>query len=517
MPETRLGQTALRHDRWVVLALGATMATGLAPFGLGPIAFAALAGILWLGDKAAQSAPARPLRRAFALGWCAGLGYFGLGLHWIVEPFFVDAATTGWMAPFGLAGMAGGLALFWGAAFWAAERLGGGVWQRAIALALAETARGFVFTGFPWALVSHIWSGTAVLHWGALIGPYGLTLLTLLMAALPLWAWARLRNPALTLGLGFAGWGALLGIGLALAARPAPAPGPDAPVLRLVQPNAQQHEKWDPEKIPFFFNRMVSYSQATDAAGTRPDLVLWPESALTVLLEEAEPALAYIAQNARTQTLIGVQRRSETPGAYHNALALMDTDGVPQQLYDKHHLVPFGEYMPAPGLWQRLGIAALAQRTEFGYAPGPGGGAQILDIPEVGRALPMICYEAVFARHARVSGDRPDFLLQLTNDAWFGAAVGPWQHLEQARMRAIEQGLPLVRVANTGVSGLIDARGRLAAQLGRDRAGYLDVALPPPAAPTLYARTGDAPAFAVLALLAALAAAAGLVRARKAH
>lgn len=521
MPAPHPGPAPARHARPAILLAGATMAAGLAPLGLGPLAFLALIAVLALGDGAARAAPARPRRRAFALGWLAGLGYFGAGLHWIVEPFFVDAATTGWMAPFGLAGMAGGLALFWGAAFWAAEALGGGVWRRAIALALAETARGFVLTGFPWALIGHVWSGGLLpglgLHWGALVGPYGLTLLTLLLAALTAWLWrgaaqarrwgrlsGRLLAPACLAGA----LALIYGGGALIAARPGPADTrAEAPLLRLVQPNAAQHEKWDPAMIPVFFERMVTLSAQPREDGRRPDQVIWPESALSVLLEAAGPALAHVAAEAAAPSIVGLQRRGETPGAYHNSLAAIDASGVVRQVYDKHHLVPFGEYMPLPGFWRSLGIAALAQRAEFGYVPGAGAGPVILDIPGLGRALPLICYEAVFARHARVPGDRPELLLQLTNDAWFGNLVGPWQHLEQARMRAIEQGLPLVRVANTGVSGVIDARGRLVAHLPLDVAGALDATLPPPDVPTLYARTGDLPAFALLALLAAVASA----------
>lgn len=492
MPETRLGQFAVGSDRAVTFFFGAAMATGLAPFSLGPVAFGALIVLMWLMDHGANP------RRAALLGWLAGLGYFGLGLHWIVEPFWVEPQVTGWMAPFALMGLAGGLALFWALASWMSFRLGGGVWRLAICLTLVECARGFVFTGFPWALISHIWSGTQILQWGALVGPYGLTLLTLLAAAMPLWAWRKLRNAPVALALGFGVWAALLGVGLWHKGEGAAATEADAPILRLVQPNAAQHEKWDPDKIPVFFNRMVAASEAKPPA----DLVIWPESSLPVMLEDAAPALGYIGARAEALAVIGLQRQNAS-GGYHNALALIDESGTALTVYDKHHLVPFGEYMPFPAFWQRLGVRALAERTETGYVSGVG--PEIIDIPGVGRALALICYEAVFPRHTRVAGDRADFLMQLTNDAWFGAAVGPWQHLEQARMRAIEQGLPMVRVANTGVSGVLDGKGELIASLPLNTAGHIDVALPPALAPTLYARTGDAFVFGILLLLLALA------------
>ncbi|MCH2164893.1 MAG: apolipoprotein N-acyltransferase [Marinovum sp.] len=489
MPETRLGRFAVGSDRSVALFFGAAMATGLAPFSLGPVAFGALVGCLWLASKAQTP------RRMAVLGWLMGLGYFGLGLHWIVEPFFVDARTTGWMAPFALLGLAGGLALFWALAFWVAGRLGGGLWRLAIFWALAETLRGFVLTGFPWALVGHIWSGTAVLQWGAFVGPYGLTILTLALAVLPLWSWVKLRNAAVSLAFLFGVWAGLMGVGIwQMGANDLPI-SKDAPVIRLVQPNALQHQKWDPDYMPIFFNRMVQFS----AEGDRPDLVIWPESALPVYLDEAGPTLEYIVEQVRTQTMIGLQRAHEDPTQYKNALVLLDTQAAVTATYDKHHLVPFGEYMPLPGFWRSLGIRALANRTEFGFVGGQG--PEIIDIPYVGRALPLICYEAVFARHTRVHGQRAEVMVHLTNDAWFGSAVGPWQHLEQARMRAIEQGLPLVRSANTGVSAVIDGKGRLVDYLPLNSAGYLDARLPPALAPTIYARWGDVPAFILLALL----------------
>ncbi|WP_425038045.1 apolipoprotein N-acyltransferase [Primorskyibacter sp. S187A] len=492
MPETTAGRFLVRADRLCAFGFGAVMALGLAPFGLGPLAFLALIAAIWLGSKPENA------RRAALLGWLTGLGYFGAGLHWIVEPFLVEPAVTGWLAPFGLIGLAGGLALFWALAFWVAHRMRCGVLGLALSWALIETLRGFVLTGFPWALVSHIWSGGAVLHWGSIFGPYGLTLVTLVCAAAPLAAWSAWRTTPVPLAVGLCALFVLYGGGVWLGQGQTEIPT-DAPVLRLVQPNAAQHEKWDPEMMPVFFNRMVGFSAQTPT----PDLVIWPESALPMLLEDAEEALAFIAEQSGTQAAIGVQRRGDHPTLFFNSLVISDTTGSVRDVYDKHHLVPFGEYMPLPGFWRALGIATLAARTEFGYAPGPG--PRVMDIEGVGLALPLICYEAVFPRYGRVSGERPDFLLQVTNDAWFGAAVGPWQHLEQARMRAIEQGLPLVRVANTGVSAVMDHKGRILGQIALNTSGYLDHPLPARGAPTIYARFGNIPAgiaFLVLALVA---------------
>lgn len=478
------------------LACGALLALGHAPFGAVALGFAGLIGILAL-FSATRLTP----RRAAVLGWLAGLGYFATALHWIVEPFLVEPEIYGWLAPFGLIGLGGGLALFWSLAFWAACRSGGGPWRLAIALAFAELARGHVLTGFPWALIGYVWSDTVLAQLAALIGPYGLTAGTALMAALPVWLWHRhwLDTPA-TLRRGARVFSITAGLALipwyAAVTRDAravlPDPGPGAPVLRLVQPNAPQEQKWDPDMIPVFFNRMVAYSEAEP----KPDLILWPESSVPVLLEDGAATLGYISDRARnTPVVLGIQR-SDGPDFYNSA-TLVDAAGHSTQVYDKHHLVPFGEYMPFPDFWLRLGITGLAARADTGYSSGPG--PQVMDLG-IGTAIPLICYEAVFPRYARLT-PRPDMLLQLTNDAWFGTFSGPYQHLAQARMRAIETGLPMVRVANTGVSAVIDAKGRITHQIPLNAAGFLDAPRPVALPPTLYARTGDWP---VLVLLFAL-------------
>ncbi|MDA7430030.1 apolipoprotein N-acyltransferase [Primorskyibacter aestuariivivens] len=475
---------------------GAVTALGQAPFGWALPGFAAL--IVLLGMLGAERLTPR---RAALLGWLAGLGYFATALHWIVEPFLIEPELYGWLAPFGLIGLAGGLALFWAAALWAAQRAGGGVWRVAIALALAELARGHVFTGFPWALVGYTWSETVLAQWAALIGPYGLTLLTLLMAALPVWLWTRLRAAPMVLRAG-AALGLSGGLGLAclfvavsLAARDLPA-APDAPILRLVQPNAPQDQKWDPDMIPVFFNRMVAYS----AAPGDPDLIIWPESAVPVLLEDAAPTLGYISDEAgQVPLVLGIQRSEGDD--FYNSATLVDASGQSVQVYDKHHLVPFGEYMPFPAFWQRLGITGLAARVDTGYSAGPG--PQIMDLG-VATAIPLICYEAVFPAYARTA-PRPDMLLQLTNDAWFGKFSGPYQHLAQARMRAIESGLPMVRVANTGVSAVIDAKGRITHALPLGEAGFVDAPLPPALPATPYAQMGEWPTGLLLFFLAVAA------------
>ena len=278
---------------------------------------------------------------------------------------------------------------------------------------------------------------------------------------------------------------------------------PSGHAVRIIQPNIPQDEKWDPDRIRAHFQRQVGYT----AALPRPDLVVWPETAVPVLLDEAGPALEAIALAANgAEVATGIQRWQD--GRWYNALIRLDADGNLGGVYDKHHLVPFGEYIPFGRLLKQVGITALADNFGDGFSAGPG--PRVIDFGPVGKGIPLICYEAVFARDSH-SGQRADFLLQVTNDAWFGTRSGPYQHLAQARMRAIEQGLPLIRSANTGISALIDPRGRVIDSLPLGESGYLDTILPAPFPPTLYARTGDTPA--MIGLIVLFLTLVGLIRA----
>jgi apolipoprotein N-acyltransferase len=483
---------------------GALLATGHAPLGWSWPAFAALAALLALGTLPTGA------RAAALTGWAAGFGHFAAALFWIVEPFLVEPEAHGWMAPFALVLLPGGLALFWAAAFALAERVGGRVlparlFALAVALAAAELARAHVLTGFPWALPGHIWIGAPQMQAAALAGAFGLTLATLLCAGLVAWP---LRDPRpLPLAAAAAAVAALGGAGAWGSARLA-APDPDDPGLtvRLVQPNAAQDLKWDPAMAESFLARLLAET-AAPAAGPAPDVTVWPETAVPWLLNGAEPILAEIAAAAAGRPVaFGIVRRE---GArVYNSLAVTDAEGGIAALYDKHHLTPFGEYLPFGEWFARLGIHGLAASEGAAFTPGPG--PRVLDLGAAGRVLPLICYEAIFPRHLFVP-ERPDWVMQITNDAWFGTVSGPFQHLDLARLRAVEQGLPVVRAANTGVSAVIDAKGRVRASLPLGAAGHLDAALPAALPPTPYARLGEAPALAALAALALAALAAGLL------
>jgi len=469
---------------------GIVAATGQAPLSLPLLALAGLAATIWLVSRAPDA------RAAIFRGWGVGAGYFAGSLFWIVEPFLVDVARHGWMAPFALAGLAGGLALFWAAAGWAAFRLGRGPGARALAFAglmgLAGLARGYVLTGFPWALPGHIWVDTPVAQLAALAGAQGLNLGTWALAALPVLARARRGQAA-----GLVAAAALVAGGWIWGAARLAAP----PVLRdlsvrLVQPNAAQHLKWRPEWRERFLARALDLTASPAAAP--PRLVVWPETSVPYSLEDSGDVIAAMRAAAPQATLVfGVQR--QTDAGWHNSLVTVDSGTAPSAIYDKHHLVPFGEYMPFDETMRGLGLVALASTIGGGFVPGPP--PRVIAAGAAGWALPLICYEAVFPQHIWRAQHRPDLLLHITNDAWFGRVAGPYQHLAQARLRAIEQGLPMLRAANTGISAVIDPLGRVTASLPLGEAGVVDAALPAPMPPTIFARTHDRLAAAGVALL----------------
>jgi len=466
--------------------LGALAALGQAPIDW-PIAT-----VLSLAVVMAVYGRASTPKAAAKIGWAYGFGYFLLALAWIVNPFLVEPERDGWMAPFALVLLPAMLGLFWATAFAAGKRLGGGSLALAGALALVEGLRAVLFTGFPWALLGHVWIDTPHAQLAAWIGPHGLTLLTVLLAAAIVRALgggrARIWGGAAALALGF----------LPLGLQPAPPDeSADGPVIRLVQPNVPQAEKWNADLIDVFQARLLDLT----ASGERPDLIIWPETAIPYLLEYSGPLLdAAVAASDGVPMVIGVNR--EEGGLYYNSLIVLDGSGAIVDAYDKQHLVPFGEYVPFGEVMGRLGIHGLAASEGGGFSAGQG--TRRIALPGIGEAEPMICYEAIFAEE--IGRDtRPRALIQITNDAWFGTLQGPQQHFAQSRLRAIEQGLPLVRVANTGISAVVDAKGRIVAALPLVEAGKLDVALPTEAAPTLYARTGDWPALLVAFLLSVAA------------
>lgn len=494
---TPLVRWSLRRRLVLAIVIGALAALGLAPVGWWPVTLLALMVIpaLFLG--------AASPRQAALTGWAFGFGWFLPALVWIVEPFLVDVASHGWMAPFALVLFSGGMALFWGAAFWAAFHLTTTPLARVatlvLTLTLAEFARAYVLTGFPWAALAQIWVNTGTARLLAWIGPHGLALLTLTvsMGAGSVLASAQAtRSRIMAIFPVLALSAAVLGFDYWIRDDVSPLTGA---TIRLIQPNAPQHQKWDPDYIPVFFRRSIDFTAAApDPGQPQPDLIVWPETSIPMYFHAADPAFDVIVDAAHgTPVVAGIQRLFGD--RLYNTLVYLDETGEVAARYDKHHLVPFGEYIPLGDIASRFGWHGMASGEGDGFSAGPG--PRVISLGALGKALPLICYEAVFPQDVSVTGERPNFLLLITNDAWFGNYSGPYQHLAQAQMRAIEQGLPMIRAANTGISAMIDPLGRITHALALGEAGFIDAPLPAPLPPTLYSRTGDLPLFVLLLAL----------------
>ena len=478
-----------QRSRWQRLGLamlcGALITAGHPPVGFPWIVFLALPALTWLMLGAPEG------WAAAWTGWAAGFGYFVTSLHWVGNAFLVDPDRFLLLLPLGVAGLPAGLAIFWGIAFWLARHVPVTGWRAALTLATVlaavELARGYILTGFPWALAGYIWLDTPVMQTVSWAGPFGLTLFTLLFCTIPLVALARREYTAAVIALASVG-----ALWIAGVMRTAPPLEPDAeqPLIRLVQPNAPQHLKWEPGYREDFYQRLLTATAAPSRIkGATPDLVIWPEMAVHFIPAENPAEVVRIAEAADTAPVIlGAFHREVRDGqdfltnAFHTVLP----DGSLGPRYDKHHLVPFGEYMPLVGLLGRLGLPDFSEGVGFSRGDGP----TTLHLPGLPSFSPNICYEAIFPYQV-VGPERPQWIAQITNDAWFGSFAGPQQHLAQARFRAVEQGLPVVRATNTGISAMIDSYGRVVASIEMHNYDRLDVRLPNALPPTLYSIVGD--------------------------
>jgi apolipoprotein N-acyltransferase len=372
-------------------------------------------------------------------------------------------------------------------------------WRRALTLAgawvLADLVRQFVATGFPWNPLGSVWEfpgrlGDIMIQPASLVGVHGLTFATILLASLPLlgWAWRASGLALLALWCGF---------GIVRLDQPMP-PGPDLTVL-LIQGNVAQGQKWDRTLMVSIFHHYLELTrQAVAQANGHPAVVVWPETASPALLQTDEPARQLIAEAAGGATALVGSVRFDDAERPRNSLFALGANGTIEAIYDKWHLVPFGEYQPD---WLPLGIQVV---PGGGFASGPG--PRTLHIPGIPPVGALICYEAIFSHEVIDEADRPDWMVNVTNDAWFGNSAGPRQHLAAARMRAVEEGLPLMRAANTGISVGFDAKGHELGRLGMQKSGVLSVHLPAPIVLPLYARAGLLlpGGVAVLALLTGL-------------
>ena len=495
---------------------GAVAALAMPPFGFLPALAISLTVAVWLIDGAASGRGRLlpTLRSTAVLGWWWGFGYFVAGLWWLGAAFLVEADEFAWALPFGVLGLPAVLAFFPAFGFALARLIwsqgAGRIFAFAFGLTVSEWLRGTLFTGFPWntlgmALAQNAW----LLQGASLVGLYGLTVLAILIAASPatLGTGSTLARRAAAPAVALAGLAGLALFG-ALRMPPAPAASVAGVKLRIMQPNLPQDAKFRPENRDQIMRHYLTLSdRATSPQSTGvtdATHLIWPESAFPFLLHREPRALAQIAAllPPGTTLVTGAAREGQPlPGEadrrFHNAIHVVADDGTITDTYDKMHLVPFGEYFPhfLDGALRRVGLRQFVH-VPGGFDPGERhGGFSVQGLPPVAAT---ICYEAIFPGAVVGPGSRPGLILNVTNDAWFGNTPGPHQHFAQARVRAVEEGLPLVRAANTGISAVVDPYGRVLASLDLGVEGVLDAALPEAISPPIFARNGQALVIALI-------------------
>ncbi len=492
----------------IALGAGALSAFAMAPFNAWPVLFVTFPVAVWLIDGAGAGRR-RGVPAAAMAGWWFGLGYFVPGLYWIGDAFLVDASTFAWLMPFAVLGLPAYLALFPAFGF-ALARL---IWTRdasrvialAASLTLSEWLRGHVLTGFPWNSFGYaLTEPLALAQTASLIGLWGLTFLAVAIFASPavlIDGNSRGRKPwiapvvavLLLVAMGIFG---------VIRLRLQPTSMVANVKLRIMQPNLQQDVRFNYSAKAEVMQKYLTLSDRASgpqSTGVRDaSILIWPESAFPFFLTREADAMAQIADLLPKGTVLitGSVRAPDLPPGVrvtraYNSIYVIDHDGSVLSVYDKLHLVPFGEFLPFQDLMEKLGFVQLT-KVQGGFIPGLR--RRPMEIPNAPRVLPLICYEAIFPGDVAARDDRPGWIVNLTNDGWFGITTGPYQHLQQARLRAIEQGLPLVRAANTGISAVIDPSGRIVARLGLGIEGVLDSSLPAAIPPTIYARIGDIPA-----------------------
>lgn len=538
-----LGDSVMLSWGWrrkaLAVAGGAVGALTLAPFGLWPLLVVPFAMAVWLLDGVASPALHRRLGQAFADGWYWGFGYFVASLWWLGAAFLVEADKFLWAMPFGVFGLPMVLAFFPATGFALAQLLwrpgASRIFALAGAIGFTEWCRSWLFTGFPWNAFGQALAENGLLSQTAsLVGLHGLTVLAVGLAATPA-VIVGLDRPARQVTTGLMALGVLAGMAAfgwqRIPAQPSPLVA--GVKLRIMQPNLPQDDKFQPDKGREIVDRYLSISDRATSPRTLglQDVthLIWPESAFPFLLDRTPAALQRISSALpRGVTLItgaaraGASLPGESQPPIFNAIQVITRDGGIVASYDKHHLVPFGEYLP--GIFERLmhGLGLTA------FVAIPGGftasaARTVLDVPGLPPVAASICYEAIFpgevlpqvGSSGTPASRRPQVLLNVTNDAWFGRTPGPYQHASQARLRAIEEGMPMVRAANNGVSSVVDAYGRVIASLPLGTDGVLDTGLPRAIGPTTFSRVGNLPA-GLLFIVCLVFAVAGWLRRKSA-
>jgi apolipoprotein N-acyltransferase len=491
--------------RGIAFAAGALSALAMAPFDAWPILFLTLPTLVWLIDGSGVSRRGGVTAAAMT-GWWFGFGYFLAGFYWIGYAFLVDAQTFGWLLPFAVIGLPAVLAVYMalGAAL---ARL---LWTRGafrilalgVALTASEWLRGHLFTGFPWnAFGFALTSPLALAQAASVFGIWGLTFIAIVVCASPATLGddpSETRRPWLPLTLGLACLVALGGFG-AWRLEHTPTRLVGGTHLRIMQPNLPQDARFNYSAKQQVMDRYVALSSRSTAQNPHgigdTTQLIWPESSFPFFLTREADALAQITHLLPPNAVLitGAVRLADpddpAQSGVYNSIYVIDHTGSIAAVYDKVHLVPFGEYMPH--LLERLGLQDITEQSGGFLA---GDRHRLIAVPGAPMALPLICYEAIFPGEVMPPGKRPGWIVNVTNDGWFGISTGPYQHFQQARVTAIELGLPLARAANTGISGVVDPVGRVLASLPLGTEGVLDAPLPQAIGAPIYARVGDTPA-----------------------
>lgn len=470
-------------------AAGLLGTLALQPFGVFAVLFVSFPLLVWLLDGASGNPDAGLFRRwwpAFGIGWCFGFGYFLGGLWWLGNALLVEADAFAWALPFAVVGLPAALALFYGIACAGARILWsdgvGRIAALALGFALTEWLRGFLFTGFPWNAIGYAAMPVPLMMQSVrIVGMDAVNLLTVFVFAVPA-LFGTLRGlrigiaAALMISAAHIGYGAYV-----LSAAAKPGEGAEKTVVRLVQPVIDQAVKLDNAARNEIFEKHLALTSALpEEGGARPDIIIWPETSLPFILTDNPDALLRIADVLEEgQTLVAGAVRAEDNASglsprYYNSIYVIDDKGQITGASDKVHLVPFGEYMPFQNTLEDWGIDPVAMPGGFSAAAA----RTLLTLPGGQSLYPLICYEAIFPDEIDAVASGADALLNVTNDAWFGNTPGPYQHFHQARLRAVETGLPLIRAANNGISAVVDPLGRVIDGLGYNVKAHADTILP---------------------------------------
>ena len=510
----------------LAMLLGFMSALALPPWHIIPLILPAFTGFIWLLILAEKSP--NPLRASFVTGWLFGFGHFLLGVHWIIEPLLIDGSSHAWLIPFALIGLPGGLAIFivitslltsYIIQFYGFSALGR-ITLFSIIWVFSEWIRGWLFSGFPWNLIGYVWADlTEVMQATAFIGVFGLSFVTLLASTMPALLVSTLNYKKIVLVITFSLIvPSILWIGGSNRLASAPTYEEQDTVsmvpgvrLRVVQANIPQKDKWKPDLQAAHLLRYIEMSRKVTPIS--PTHVIWPETAIPFILEKNNSIRLMLASAAPEEGLLfagSISQAGDEKSQFRNSLYVINSKGKIVDRYDKVRLVPFGEYLPFGNLLPFDKIvpskASFVSGTEY----------RTMELPGLPKLGPLICYEAIFPGMSLKASERGEWLLNLTNDAWFGKFAGPQQHLAIASTRAIENGVPMVRAANTGISAIVDPYGRKLLTIGLGEQGVLDSGLPK-ALPfaTIYSRWRETIPIGLIGLVVLLLWYMGLLKRNK--